>query len=74
MASDNLSLDGPRIGYGRLLVSRNSPNHSTIMDILSVITLGHTAEQPLMCPRTDLSYGLEPHDHICSAVMPGTPL
>ena len=48
MASNNLRLDGPRIGYARLLVARNPPNHSTIPDPKSVITLGHKANVPLI--------------------------
>ena len=48
-ASDYLSLDGPRIGYGRLVLLAYSSNQSQGMDILSVITLGHTCKQPLMC-------------------------
>ena len=64
LASDSLSLAGPRIGYARLLVLRNSPNHSTIPDPKSVIYLGHSANVPLIQPRTDLGYRLEPHDHI----------
>ena len=57
----------PRIGYARLLVARNVPNYSTILDILSVITLGHTANVPLMRPSSDLADGFEPHGHIWSA-------
>ena len=34
------------------------------MDSQSVIGLGHSPKQPLMRPSSDLSYGLEPHDHI----------
>ena len=34
----------------------------------SVITLGHKANEPLMCPASELAYGLEPHGLICSAV------
>ena len=37
----------------------------------SVITLGHTMEQPLMCPASELVDGYEPHDHIYSAVVSG---
>ena len=46
------------------------PNHSTIPDILSVIYLGHSPNVPLIGLRSELSYGLEPHDHIWS--MPRT--
>ena len=49
VASDILSLDGPRIGYARLVIAGNSSNHSTILDSLSVITLGQHANVPLMC-------------------------
>ena len=31
------------------------------MDFLSVIYLGHSPNLPLICPRSELSYGLEPH-------------
>ena len=34
----------------------------------SVITLGHSANVPLIRASSELSYRLEPHDHICSAV------
>ena len=37
------------------------PNHSTIPDINSVIYLGHTPNEPLMCPASELSYRYEPH-------------
>ena len=65
--SDNLSLLGPRIGYARLLNARNVPNYSTIADILSVITLGHTLRLPLMCPSSELVDGSEPHGQKRSA-------
>ena len=29
--------------------------------------LGHTRNQPLMCPRSELAYRFEPHDYIYSA-------
>ena len=48
VASNSLSLDRPRIGYARLLVARNSSNQSTILDLWSVITLGHTRNVPLI--------------------------
>ena len=32
----------------------------------SVITLGHSPEQPLIDPPSELSYGFEPHGHIGS--------
>ena len=48
MASDLLTLDGPRIGYARLVVAKNVPNHSTTIDSQSVIYLGHTLNLPLM--------------------------
>ena len=60
----------PRIGYARLLSARNVPNYSTIMDILSVITLGQVVKQPLIGSPSELSDGLEPHDYIYSAVHP----
>ena len=41
------------------------------MDILRVIYLGHNAEQPLMCPPGELADGFEPHDTICSQLVPG---
>ena len=41
------------------------------MDNLSVIILGHTQQQPLIRPSSELSYRSEPHDHILSAVMTG---
>ena len=68
MASDNLRLYGPRIGYGRLVVARNSPNYSTIPDPESVIYLGHTRNVPLMPASSELVDGLEPHDHMDTAV------
>ena len=34
------------------------------MDSQSVINLGHTAEQPLMCSRSELADGFEPHGYI----------
>ena len=56
------------------------PNQSTIMDINSVISLGHTPEQPLMWSSSELTDGFEPHDMIYSgymtraaADMPGQP-
>ena len=52
------------IGYARLLVARNIPNHSTIPDSESVIYLGHTANVPLIRRLSELADGLEPHDHI----------
>ena len=61
MASDNLSLDRPRIGYARPLIASYSSNHSTIIDYYSVITLGHTYNVPLIRSPSDLSYGSEPH-------------
>ena len=60
-------MGGPRIGYGRPLVARNMPNHSTIPDSKSVITLGHKANQPLIRPSSDLSDGFEPHGLILPA-------
>ena len=50
IASNNLRLTGPKIGYARLLSARNTSNQSTILDLKSVITLGHTLKQPLMEP------------------------
>ena len=47
------------------------PNQSQGLDILSVISLGHTCQQPLMCSASELLNGYEPHDHIYSAVMTG---
>ena len=38
------------------------------MDINSVISYGHSAKQPLMCPASDHPDGLEPHDTIWSSV------
>ena len=38
------------------------------MDPDSVIILGHRSKQPLICPSSELLYGLEPHDYIYSAV------
>ena len=38
------------------------------MDPESVIHLGHKAKQPLIRPTSELTDGLEPHDHIYSAV------
>ena len=46
------------------------PNHSTIMDFLSVITLGQLPNVPLMWSPSELAYRLEPHDYIYSAVQP----
>ena len=37
LASDLLTLSGPRIGYARLVSARNVPNHSTIMDYSKVL-------------------------------------
>ena len=34
----------------------------------SVISLGHTANVPLIGPSSELGYRFEPHDHIYSAV------
>ena len=50
VASFILRLTRPRIGYARLLVARNVPNQSTIMDYSRVIYLGHTGQQPLIRP------------------------
>ena len=50
LASNDLRLTGPRIGYARLVVPRNVPNQSTIIDSKSVINLGHKANQPLIGP------------------------
>ena len=61
-------MDGPRIGYARLLLARNVPNHSTIPDPKSVISLGQLPNVPLIRPRSELSYRFEPHDYIYSAV------
>ena len=61
LASDNLSLDRPRIGYARLLNARNTPNHSTIPDSDTVITLGHSPYVPLIGSLSELVDGLEPH-------------
>ena len=36
----------------------------------SVITLGHSPNVPLIQARGELSYGLEPHDHIYTADQP----
>ena len=72
MASDNPSLSRPRIGYARLLIAGNMPNHSTIMDPESVITLGHSARQPLMCPASELVDRLEPHGLIWSMAHRGS--
>ena len=47
------------------------PNQSTIMDINSVIYLGHTIEQPLIRPSSELSDGLEPHGLIYSVRQDG---
>ena len=60
MASNSLTLDGPRIGYARLLVANNVPYYSTILDSKSVITLGHSARVPLIGPRSELGYRFEP--------------
>ena len=38
------------------------------MDIPSVINLGHKAKPPLIALVSELVDGLEPHDHIASAV------
>ena len=38
------------------------------MDYLSVITLGHTPNVPLMCSASELGYRLEPHGYITLAV------
>ena len=64
IASDNLSLRRPRIGYARLLVARNVPNYSTIPDSRSVIRLGHKVNVPLIRPSSELGDGFEPHVHI----------
>ena len=45
------------------------PNHSTILDSNSVIYLGHTVKQPLIGSPSELTYRLEPHDHIYSSDM-----
>ena len=37
---------------------------------MSVITLGHSANVPLMRPASELSYGSEPHGHITTARTP----
>ena len=55
------------IGYARLVVARNSSNQSQGSGSKSVIDLGHKAEQPLMYRASELSYGIEPHDHIWSS-------
>ena len=55
------------IGYARLVSPSNTPNHSTILDPKSVISLGHTSEQPLICLGSELSYRFEPHGLFCSA-------
>ena len=36
------------------------------MDPHSVITLGHTLNVPLIRPRSELGYGLEPHGYFSS--------
>ena len=59
-----MTLSRPRIGYARLLLARNIPYYSTIMDSESVINLGHKVNVPLIWPRSELSYGYEPHDLI----------
>ena len=64
LASGDLSLRRPRIGYARLLIARNMPNHSTIPDFYSVITLGQHVKQPLIWPPSELADGFEPHVHI----------
>ena len=74
VASDILRLDRPRIGYARLLVARNVPNHSTILDYSSVITLGHTSKEPLMRPRSELVDGSEPHGSIPQSARQSRPL
>ena len=40
------------------------PNYSTILDVSSVITLGHTSNVPLIRLPSELSYRSEPHGHI----------
>ena len=40
----------------------------------SVIDLGHSAKEPLMRPGSELSYRLEPHDHVLLPVHCRTPL
>ena len=66
----DLSLRRPRIGYARLLLAKNTRNYSTIPGILSVITLGHTLNVPLMCLPSELSDGFEPHGLIQVSVQP----
>ena len=61
MPSDILRLDGPMIGYARLVSLSYSPNQSQGMDIISVISLGHRAKQPLMRASSELVDGSEPH-------------
>ena len=56
----------PRIGYARLVIARNVPNHSTIPDSNTVIYLGHKAEQPLIGPPSELVDRSEPHGLIRS--------
>ena len=63
----------PRIGYARLGLARNMPNHSTILDPQSVITLGHTANVPLIGPSSELTDGSEPHGHIPQRGQHGVP-
>ena len=64
IASNVLSLRRPRIGYARLVIARNVSNQSTIPDSKRPLGLGHTRNVPLIWPRSDLSDGSEPHDHI----------
>ena len=49
------------IGYARLLIARNMPNCSTIPGLISVIYLGHKANEPLMWSPSELADGFEPH-------------
>ena len=58
------------IGYARLLLARNVPNQSTIPGYRKVITLGHSAKQPLIGPASELTDGFEPHDHIYCRLLP----
>ena len=46
------------------------PNYSTIPSLISVITLGHKPNVPLMWSGSELTDGYEPHDHILLSVSP----
>ena len=72
LASTRPRLGRPRIGYARLVVARNPPYYSTILDSNSVIYLGHIANVPLIGLLSELVNGLEPHDHILSGASPAS--